>query len=106
MIVHTDTCFTLHTAHTSYQMAVGPGGALLHTYYGPRLPDRAPDLTDGRRPHDDPGCWTDLLPKEWSAPGAADHRTPPCIPAFADGSEHESAAPGAAQQLGGLLLRL
>ncbi len=87
MIVHTDTCFTLHTAHTSYQMAVGPGGALLHTYYGPRLPDRAPDLTDGRRPHDDPGCWTDLLPKEWSAPGAADHRTPPCIPAFADGSE-------------------
>lgn len=26
MIVHTDTCFTLHTAHTSYQMAVGPGG--------------------------------------------------------------------------------
>lgn len=56
MIVHTDTCFTLHTAHTSYQMAVGPGGALLHTYYGPRLPDRALDLTDGRCPHDDPGC--------------------------------------------------
>lgn len=46
MIVHTDTCFTLHTAHTSYQMAVGPGGALLHTYYGPRLPDRAPDCTE------------------------------------------------------------
>ena len=28
MIVHTDTCFTLHTAHTSYQMAVGPGGVV------------------------------------------------------------------------------
>ena len=87
MIVHTDTCYTLHTAHTSYQMAVGPGGVLLHTYYGPRLPDGAPCLADSRPPHDDPGCWTDLLPKEWSAPGAADHRTPPCIPAFADGSE-------------------
>ena len=87
MIVHTDTCYTLHTAHTSYQLAVGPGGVLLHTYYGPRLPDGAPCLADSRPPHDDPGCWTDLLPKEWSAPGAADHRTPPCIPAFADGSE-------------------
>lgn len=71
MIVHTDTCYTLHTAHTSYQLAVGPGGVLLHTYYGPRLPDSAPCLADSRSPHDDPGCWTDLLPKEWSAPGAA-----------------------------------
>ena len=71
MIVHTDTCYTLHTAHTSYQLAVGPGGVLLHTYYGPRLPDSAPCLADSRPPHDDPGCWTDLLPKEWSAPAAA-----------------------------------
>ena len=71
MIVHTDTCYTLHTAHTSYQLAVGPGGVPLHTYYGPRLPDGAPCLADSRPPHDDPGCWTDLLPKEWSAPAAA-----------------------------------
>ena len=55
MIVHSETCYTLHTAHTSYQMSVGPDGMLLHTYYGARLPDRAPDLTDGRAAHGDPG---------------------------------------------------
>src|SRR5699024_5481175 len=87
MIVHSETCYTLHTAHTSYQMSVGPDGMLLHTYYGPRLPDRAPDLPDGRAAHGDPGCWTDLLPKEWSAPGTADNRTPPCVPEYADGTE-------------------
>lgn len=87
MIVHSETCYTLHTAHTSYQMSVGPDGMLLHTYYGARLPDRAPDLTDGRAAHGDPGCWTDLLPKEWSAPGTADNRTPPCVPEYADGTE-------------------
>ena len=27
---------TLHTAHTTYQMQIGTGGHLLHTYYGPR----------------------------------------------------------------------
>ena len=87
MIVHSETCYTLHTAHTSYQMSVGPDGMLLHTYYGARLPDRAPDLPDGRAAHGDPGCWTDLLPKEWSAPGTADNRTPPCVPEYADGTE-------------------
>lgn len=35
MIVRSETVFTLHTAHTSYQLAVGPEGVLLHTYYGP-----------------------------------------------------------------------
>ena len=78
MIVHSETCYTLHTAHTSYQMSVGPDGMLLHTYYGARLPDRAPDLPDSRAAHGDPGCWTDLLPKEWSAPG-----TPACPPSGA-----------------------
>lgn len=56
MIVRSETVFTLHTAHTSYQLAVGPEGVLLHTYYGPRLPDNAPALADGRVPHSDPGC--------------------------------------------------
>ena len=27
---------TLHTAHTAYQMQIGTGGHLLHTYYGPQ----------------------------------------------------------------------
>lgn len=31
MIVRSETVFTLHTAHTSYQLAVGPEGVLLHT---------------------------------------------------------------------------
>ena len=87
MIVQNGTCYTLHTAHTSYQLAAGPGGMLLHTYYGPRLPDGAPNLADSRPPHGDPGCWTDLLPKEFSAPGTADNRTPSCLPEYADGSE-------------------
>ena len=87
MIVQNGTCYTLHTAHTSYQLAAGPGGMLLHTYYGPRLPDGAPNLADSRPPHEDPGCWTDLLPKEFSAPGTADNRTAPCLPEYADGSE-------------------
>ena len=87
MIVQNGTCYTLHTAHTSYQLAAGPGGMLLHTYYGPRLPDGAPNLADSRPPHGDPGCWTDLLPKEFSAPGTADNRTAPCLPEYADGSE-------------------
>lgn len=87
MIQCTDTCFTLHTAHTSYQMAAGPGGTLLHTYYGSRLPDCAPELADGRVPHSDPGCWADLLAKEISGPGAGDNRIPSCVPEYADGSE-------------------
>ena len=87
MIVQNGTCYTLHTAHTSYQLAAGPGGMLLHTYYGPRLPDDAPNLADSRPPHGDPGCWTDLLPKEFSAPGTADNRIPPCLPEYADGTE-------------------
>ncbi|MGN0661544.1 MAG: alpha-galactosidase [Faecalibacterium sp.] len=87
MIISAHDCFTLHTAHTSYQLAVGPEGILLHTYYGPRLPDDAPALRDARPPHMDPGCWPDLLPREFSAPGTADYRTPPCIPEYADGSE-------------------
>ena len=87
MIVRSDTCFTLHTAHTSYQLAVGPKGTLLHTYYGTRLPDKAPDLTEPRMPHGDSGCWPDLLPQELSGAGTADNRTPAVVPEYADGTE-------------------
>ena len=87
MTVRSETVFTLHTAHTSYQLAVGPEGVLLHTYYGPRLPDNAPALADGRVPHSDPGCWPDLLPQELSGSGTADNRTPAVVPEYADGTE-------------------
>lgn len=92
MIQCSNSCFTLHTAHTSYQMKVGPGGMLLHTYYGSRLLDQAPDLADDRMPHSDPGCWPDLLAREFAGPGMADHRTPACIPEYADGAEAASFA--------------
>ena len=87
MIVRSENCFTLHTAHTSYQMAVGPKGMLLHTYYGSRLPDDAPELTDDRVPHGAPGCWPDLMLQEISGSGTADNRTPSVVPEYADGTE-------------------
>lgn len=67
MIVCTENVFTLHTTHTSYQLAVAPNGMVLHTYYGTRLPEDVPSLADARMPHSDPGCWPDLLPQELSA---------------------------------------
>ena len=87
MIVCTETVFTLHTTHTSYQLAVAPNGMVLHTYYGTRLPENVPSLADARMPHSDPGCWPDLLPQELSGCGTADNRTPAVIPEYADGTE-------------------
>lgn len=87
MIVCKKDCFTLHTAHTSYQLAVGPGGMLLHNYYGARLPDDAQDLADSRMPHGDPGCWNDLMRMELSGAGTADNRTPAVVPEYPDGTE-------------------
>lgn len=46
MIVCTENVFTLHTTHTSYQLAVAPNGMVLHTYYGTRLPEDVPSLAD------------------------------------------------------------
>ena len=80
MIVCTENVFTLHTTHTSYQLAVAPNGMVLHTYYGTRLPEDVPSLADARMPHSDPGCWPDLLPQELSGCGTADNRTPAVIP--------------------------
>lgn len=87
MIVCTENVFTLHTTHTSYQLAVAPNGMVLHTYYGTRLPEDVPSLADARMPHSDPGCWPDLLPQELSGCGTADNRTPAVIPEYADGTE-------------------
>ena len=87
MIVCTETVFTLHTTHTSYQLAVAPNGMVLHTYYGTRLPEDVPSFADARMPHSDPGCWPDLLPQELSGCGTADNRTPAVIPEYADGTE-------------------
>ena len=87
MIVRSETVFTLHTAHTSYQLAVAPNGMVLHTYYGSRLPEDVPSLADARMPHSDPGCWPDLLPQELSGSGTADNRTPAVVPEYADGTE-------------------
>lgn len=73
--------FTLHTARTTYVMAVDNADRLLHLYYGPhttaaRLP---------QSPHNDPGCHPDLLLQEWPAPGLGDNHIPFFQPEFADG---------------------
>ena len=79
--------FTLSTPHTSYQMKTDADGRLLHTWYGRRLPDSCPDMAEPRAPHTDPGCWPDLLPLEYPAPGTADTRCCAVCPEYADGTE-------------------
>lgn len=79
--------FTLSTPHTSYQMKTDADGRLLHTWYGRRLPDSCPDMAEPRAPHTDPGCWPDLLPLEYPAPGTADNRSCAVCPEYADGTE-------------------
>ena len=79
--------FTLSTPHTSYQMKTDADGRLLHTWYGRRLPDSCPDMAEPRAPHTDPGCWPDLLPLEYPAPGTAENRCCAVCPEYADGTE-------------------
>ena len=81
--------FTLFTPHTCYQMKVDAQDRLLHTWYG-RRPENAadcPDFSETRVTHLDPGCWPDLLPLEYSAPGVGDNRVPAVVPEYADGTE-------------------
>ncbi len=79
---NTQRRYALHTAHTTYQMAADADGRLLHLYYGKR--------TDAPRtiapPHNDPGCWPDLLPQEYPAPGLGDNHAPFFAPEWSDGS--------------------
>ena len=79
--------FTLSTPHTSYQVKIDADGRLLHSWYGRRLPDSCPDMADPRAPHGDHGCWPDLLPLEYPAPGTADNRVCAVCPEYADGTE-------------------
>lgn len=74
---------SLDTAHSSLQFAVREG-LLLQTYSGPRLRGWA---AEERAPHNDPGCWPNLLPQVCAVPGAGDQRTCALQAEFSDGSE-------------------
>ena len=79
--------FTLHTKHTTYQLAVHPTGVVQHVYYGPRLRDGC-DLTGllryadrGFSPNpDEAGAdrtfSLDTTPQEYSTCGVGDFRLP------------------------------
>ncbi len=80
-----DKTITLHTAHTSYQMKEGPGGFLMHTYYGPRITGDADqsyamswmDRGFSGNPHDagkDRGISADVMPLEYPCEGNGDYR--------------------------------
>lgn len=79
----TSKTITLHTAHTTYQMQIGPFGHLLHTYYGPRA---AGDLSYrivcrehsfSGTPYEDRAARAfslDYLPQEYPCEGSGDYR--------------------------------
>ncbi len=79
--------FTLHTKHTTYQLAVHPTGVVQHVYYGPRLRDGC-DLTGllryadrGFSPNPDEAGTDrtfslDTTPQEYSTCGVGDFRLP------------------------------
>lgn len=78
----TTRTWALHTARTTYQLGVDGSGRLLHLYYGSRC-DAPRTLA---APHNDPGCWPDLLPQEWPTPGVGDNHAPFFTVEWADGS--------------------
>lgn len=86
---------TLHTKNTTYQMAVGAYGQLLHLYYGPRLGgDMRYLLTYYDRgfsgnPYEaecDKTYSMDALPQEYPGFGNGDFRSPAFVQKNADGS--------------------
>lgn len=86
---------TLHTKNTTYQMAVGAYGQLLHLYYGPRLGgDMRYLLTYYDRgfsgnPYEadcDKTYSMDVLPQEYPCFGNGDFRSPAFILKNSDGS--------------------
>ncbi|MCD8146048.1 MAG: alpha-galactosidase [Clostridiales bacterium] len=84
MITISNGLFTLHTAHTTYQMIVDADGRLCHSWYGSKTEE---NLWDSRPTHAfDPGCWPDQLPLECAGPGLGDNRLPSVLPEYADGS--------------------
>ena len=76
--------FTLHTAHTSYQLKIGDYGFLLHTYYGPRaegdmsyciIPrDRGFSGNPYEAGSESRGFSADTLPLEYPCEGSGDYR--------------------------------
>ena len=88
--------FTLHTAHSTYQMKVDAYGFLLHTYYGSRVENtdmsytiQCIDRGFSGNPYDaglDRTYSLDVLPQEYSTFGEGDYRIPALQVVNADGS--------------------
>lgn len=89
--------FTIHTAHSTWQMKVGRYGHLLHVYYGKRIDDT--DLSyliremnrgfcgSPYEARDDRGYSLDILPQEYPTFGVGDYRTHCLHVVHADGSQ-------------------
>ena len=88
--------FTLHTAHSTYQIMKDRYGVLLHLYYGKRMNGNAAHLLacydrgtmgqiyDAREER----AWSyDGLPQEYPVSGMGDMRSPALVVKNADGSE-------------------
>ena len=87
--------FTIHTAHTSYQMKVDNLGYLLHLYYGSRINGSMEYLLTyadrgfSGNPYwarDDRKYSLDALPQEYPTQGTGDFRSPALVVRNGDGS--------------------
>ena len=88
MILHDEPSglFTLHTRATAYQMKVDEHRVLLHTYYGPKIPDQdlsglllRTDRGFSPNPYEagaDRTYSLDVMPQEYSTCGVGDFRLP------------------------------
>ncbi len=88
--------FTLHTAHTTYQMKVDAFGFLLHTYYGGKISGNMDYLLTyydrgfSGNPYDvgaDRTYSMDVLPQEYPVMGTGDYRNSALVIHSADESE-------------------
>ncbi|MCI1226159.1 MAG: alpha-galactosidase [Atopobiaceae bacterium] len=86
---------TLTTDHATYQMGVTDAGRLLHTYFGPRVPDdmgyaiASPDRPFSGNPADglDLAFSLDVLPLEYPTYGVGDYRRAALDVRTADGTD-------------------
>lgn len=74
--------YTLHTAHTSYQLGVDDDGRLIHLHYGARC--EVPLVLQTL--HNDEGRWPNMTPQEWPTPGLGDNHYPFFALEWEDGS--------------------
>lgn len=88
--------FTLHTAHSTYQMQVDRLGVLLHLYYGARISDSADYLLtycdrgfsgNPASAGNDRTYSLDALPQEYPCWGSGDYRAPALVLQNAGGAE-------------------